>query len=209
MIAGDLKDAQRPWVFKAIVATVPAGAQLLEIGAGEPLVAARLLRLGYGVTVIDPYDGRDGGPTGLESLRRAHPQIRIIRGVFPDDLPAGERFDCVYSISVLEHLQAEAIAATCAGVTRHTRTGGFSVHAIDHVLLGAGEADHRERLGAIAWAFGIGEAELDEVLDRLAVDPETYFLSAEGHDRWRAGAPYDEFPMRRCVSIQLCLPVGA
>ena len=83
------------------------------------------------------------------------------------------------------------------------------MHAIDHVLLGAGEADHRERLGAIAPAFGIGEAELDEVLDRLAVDPETYFLSAEGHDRWRAGAPYDEFPMRRCVSIQLCLPVSA
>ncbi len=27
------------------------------------------------------------------------------------------------------------------------------------------------------------------MLDRLAVDPETYFLSAEGHDRWRgAGA---------------------
>ena len=45
----------------------------------------------------------------------------------------------------------------------------------------AREADHRERLGAIALKpLGSARAELDEVLDRLAVDPETYFLSGRG-----------------------------
>ena len=43
------------------------------------------------------------------------------------------------------------------------------------------------------------------MLASLADDPETYFLSAESHDRWRGGVPYDEFPMRRCVSIQLVI----
>ena len=44
---------------------------------------------------------------------------------------------------------------------------------------------------------------------RFAVAPdnenEAYFLSAESHNRWRGAVPYDEFPMRRCVSIQLCV----
>ena len=64
---GDLKDVQRPWVLKAIVGAVPPGSRLLEIGAGEPLVAELLARLGYDVTVVDPYDGRDRGPTDLEA----------------------------------------------------------------------------------------------------------------------------------------------
>ena len=70
-----------------------------------------------------------------------------------------------------------------------------------------GDADHLERLRLIAAGLGIADAELDDALARLTDDPETYFLSAEGHNRWRGGVPYDRFPMRRCVSIQLCVPV--
>ena len=70
-----------------------------------------------------------------------------------------------------------------------------------------GDAEHLARLRRITSSLGIADAELDRVLAELADDPETYFLSAEGHNRWRGGAPYDGFPMRRCVSIQLCLPV--
>src|SRR5215207_9248405 len=36
---GDLKDVQRPWTFKAILASIPRGGRLLEIGAGQPFVA--------------------------------------------------------------------------------------------------------------------------------------------------------------------------
>ena len=75
------------------------------------------------------------------------------------------------------------------------------------MLRGPGDDDHLVRLRRIAGGLGIADAELDETLARLADDPETYFLSAEGHNRWRGGVPYDEFPMRRCVSIQLCVPV--
>jgi glycosyltransferase involved in cell wall biosynthesis len=197
----DLKDVQRPWALKAILGTVEPGASLLEIGAGEPLVASQLARLGYDVTVVDPYDGRDGGPAGLAE----HAGVRVIRGLFPDAVPGGEEFDCVYSISVLEHVPRAALDGLCAGIAARLRAGGVTIHAIDHVLRGPGDADHLERLRRIAAGLGIAETELDDTLARLADDPETYFLSAEGHNRWRGGVPYDEFPMRRCVSIQLCV----
>src|SRR4029077_2538088 len=100
----DLKDVQRPWALKAILATVPPGSRLLEIGAGQPIVAGLLARVGYDVTVIDPYDGRDRGPSEFEAMQDAYPRVRVVRGLFPRDLPAEERFDCIYSISVLEPL---------------------------------------------------------------------------------------------------------
>jgi hypothetical protein len=49
---------------------------------------------------------------------------------------------------------------------------------------------------------------LDQVLRTMSDDVDTYYLSAESHNRWRAGVPYDEFPMRVCVSIQLCTPAS-
>lgn len=203
---GDMKDVQRPWALKAILGTLPPGSRLLEVGAGEPIVADLLARLGYDVTVIDPYDGRDGGPAEFEAMQTAYPRVRIIRGLFPQDAPSGERFDCIYSISVLEHLPMESIDEVCAQIGRLAR-GGHTIHAIDHVLRGAGDADHLVRLGRVTRSMGIAESELETLLAELADDPETYFLSAESHNRWRAGVPYDDFPMRRCVSIQACVPI--
>jgi hypothetical protein len=200
-----MKDVQRPWALKTIVATLRPGARLLEIGAGEPLVADQLARLGYDVTAIDPYDGRDRGPSEFEAIRKAYPGVAIIRGMFPRDAREAGTFDCVYSISVLEHLPLDAIDETCTQIKRLTRDGGYTIHAIDHVVAGDGAAHHREGLRRIVGSLGLEEGELDAVLSELAVDPETYFLSAESHNRWRRGAPYDEFPMRRCVSIQLCV----
>ena len=88
-----MKDVQRPWTLKAVVGTLRPGARLLEIGAGEPLVAELLARLGYDVTVIDPYDGRDRGPDDVETMKAAFPLLRFVQGLFPGDVPAGERYD--------------------------------------------------------------------------------------------------------------------
>jgi glycosyltransferase involved in cell wall biosynthesis len=203
---GDLKDVQRPWALKTILAAIPSGSRLLEIGAGEPIVAGRLAQLGYDVTVIDPYDGRDRGPSEYDELSRRYPRVRMLRGLFPGDVPAGETFDCMYSISVLEHLPLGAVDAVCRGIVNRTR--GYTVHAIDHVLKGAGAEDHLVRLRQLAVGLGVEAGELEDALAALVDDPETYFLSAESHNRWRGSTPYDEFPMRRCVSIQLCVPVG-
>ena len=108
---------------------------------------------------------------------------------------------------MLEHLPAAAIDGVCTGIRRATRRGGRTIHAIDHVLQGAGDADHLERLRRIVTGLGVAAGELDHTLATLADDTETYFLSAESHNRWRGGLPYDEFRMRRCVSIHLCVPM--
>jgi hypothetical protein len=207
--SGDMKDVQRPWVLKAIVGSVPLGTRLLEIGAGQPIVADRLARIGYDVTVVDPYDGRDRGPTEFDALTATFPRLRFIRGVFPAAVPAEGHFACVYSISVLEHLSTDAIGEVSTGIRNVLEPDGYSIHAIDHVQLGPGADEHLDKLGAITTSLGIQEAELDQLLATLPGDPDTYFLSAEGHNRWRASIPYDEFPMRRCVSIQVCIPAGA
>jgi hypothetical protein len=128
-----------------------------------------------------------------------------VQGLFPADVPARERYDAIYSISVLEHVAAGAIDELCAGIGPLVNPGGYTIHAVDHVQLGPGDADHRARLARIAGGLGVPAGELDDLLAGLDGDPEAYFLSAESHNRWRGAVPYDEFPMRRCVSIQLCV----
>jgi hypothetical protein len=50
---------------------------------------------------------------------------------------------------------------------------------------------------------GFEEIELRQLIERMSADHETYYLSAESHNRWRGVRSYDEFPMRVCVSIQI------
>jgi hypothetical protein len=203
----DLKDVQRPWAVKAVLGVVPVGGRLLEIGAGEPHVASLLASVGYEAWVVDPYDGRDGGPSDFDAIRARYPNVRFLRGTFPDalDTPLEESFDCIYSVSVLEHLGLEQIDEVCVGMRRFTSSGAHLIHAIDHVHKGQGAASHLAKLRRIAENLGISGSELDDALSMLEDDPETYFLSAESHNRWRGSTPYDEFPMRRCVSIEICV----
>ena len=202
----DLKDAQRPWVLKAILGSIAPGGRLLEIGAGDPWVADLLARLGYEVVVVDPYDGRDRGPAQFEQIKAQFPRITFLRGLFPEALFGlkDDKFDCIYSISVLEHLSMDSIEALFAGIAAHNRTPASpTIHAVDHVLLGNDAESHYLRLKKIVECVGFREQDLRTMLDRVKCDPDAYFLSAEAHNRWRGTTPYDEFPMRRCVSIQL------
>ena len=71
--SADMKSAQRCWMVKAVLASVPRGGRLVEIGAGEPLVAGLLSRLGYEVIVVDPYDGSGNGPREYAPLHEGLP----------------------------------------------------------------------------------------------------------------------------------------
>ena len=129
---------QRPWALKAILAAVPRGGKLLEIGAGQPFVADLLARLGYDVWLVDPYDGSGNGPVEYETFRAACPQVRFVRANFDDQLleiPASS-FDCVYSISVLEHIDLPGLDGVIEGMRRCLLPSGRSIHAVDHVHRG-------------------------------------------------------------------------
>jgi glycosyltransferase involved in cell wall biosynthesis len=207
----DLKDVQRSWVLKAILGTVQRNGRLLEIGAGDPWVADLLSRVGYSVTVVDPYDGRDRGPDQYGQIKAQYPNITFLRGLFPRALSSlnDPFFDCVYSISVLEHLPMGAVEEVFDGIARHTRIPKLpTIHAIDHVLLGNGAEAHYALLRDMVKCLGFKEHDLKAMFDRLEGDADAYFLSAEAHNLWRGSLPYDSFPMRRCVSVQVHCPAG-
>jgi Methyltransferase domain len=200
----DMKDMQRCWTVKAILGNVPRGGRLLEIGAGEPLVAGLLSRLGFEVTVVDPYDGKGNGPLEFQAFERAYPDLRFIREDFPPPGGLSGSFDAVYSISVLEHVPLEAISGLITGAQELiAERRGHSIHAVDHVLAGWGADSHLEKLERIVAASDLSEGELRETITRLEADPETYFVSAEAHNRWRGDLDYDSYAMRRIVSINL------
>jgi glycosyltransferase involved in cell wall biosynthesis/2-polyprenyl-3-methyl-5-hydroxy-6-metoxy-1,4-benzoquinol methylase len=202
---GDLKDCQRPWVLKAILSLVTPGGRVLEIGAGEPFIADILDRLGFEVWVVDPYDGTGNGPLEYERFRNECPSVRFVRDFFGKHvLPAPpEGFDCIYSISVLEHIPAKDLEDVFAALKTYLQPNGWSIHAVDHVQKGSGAVEHYEKLKSMVLWSGFNENELTELLGRLDADHETYYLSAEGHNRWRGSLSYQEFPMRSCVSIQI------
>jgi len=207
--SADMKNLQRCWAVKAILGNVERGGSLVEIGAGEPLVAGLLSRLGYRVTVVDPYDGSGNGPREYAQFAADYPDVEIVREQFPPASPLGEAVDCVYSISVLEHVPLEAIDGVIGGAIELLRpTSGCSIHAVDHVLAGWGTDSHREGLNQIVAASGLDLTELERTIQRMERDSETYFVSAESHNQWRGALPYDEYPMRRIGSVNLFARYG-
>lgn len=201
----DIKDSQRFWTLKTILATQPPGATLLEIGAGEPVVADILGRLGYKVIVVDPYEGAGNGPRDVDHFKQCYPNVEYVIEWFSDKLTAiePESIDCCYSISVVEHVPIPLLPAIAAGIRKFTKTGGTTIHAIDYVALGAGAEYHSDMVRAFAQLLGYPEGVADRAFEKAAKDPETYYLSAEAHNRWRGTVPYDEFPMRRVHSLQI------
>lgn len=204
---GDLKDLQRPWALKAVLARVSArGARLLEIGAGEPFVADLLQRLGHEVWIVDPYDGSGNGPREFRRFRGECRDLKFVRAQFSAATrklkPAS--FDCIYSISVLEHIPAAGLVGVMAGLRRFLKPDGITIHAVDHVHRGNGAAEHLANLRLMMVGLGHSPEDLERTLAATSADIDTYYLSAESHNRWRGGVPYDEFPMRVCVSIQSC-----
>jgi hypothetical protein len=199
--SSDMKDLQRCWMVKAILGSVEPGGRLVEIGAGEPLVAELLSRLGYQVTVVDPYDGSGQGPREFEEFSQSHPELTFIRERFPPSGGLEGTYAAVYSVSVLEHIPLEALGGVISAATDLLAPGGASVHAVDHVLAGWGAEQHLERLEEIVRGSGLPVDRLHELIRRLESDPEAYFVSAEAHERWRGAVPYESYPMRRIASI--------
>ena len=205
----DMKDLQRCWMVKAILGNVERGSRILEIGAGEPLAAGTLSRLGYEVTVVDDYQGGGNGPREFKRFQAAYPDLRFVRELFPPSEPLGDDFAAVFSISVLEHVPMDQIENVVeAGHALVAKRGGCSIHAVDHVLSGWGAEEHRAKLDRIVAALGLSEGELAEKIEEMERDPETYFVSAEAHNRWRGDLPYDQYAMRRIGSVNLFRRAG-
>lgn len=214
---GDLKDVQRPWMVKSILGILPPGAKLLEIGGGEPLVANALQKLGYIITIVDPYDGSGNGPQTFDQYVRDYPNVKFIKSYFDKDIPLPEKsFDCIFSISVLEHVPHEKLKDVFIGISKFLKAGSYSIHCTDLVIAGQYENWHKEGVrGILFWQNKLQNPNLDdkqvyqavdemlkEYYQKMEADLETYHHSAQGHNLWRGNRPYEEFPFRKVVSMQ-------
>lgn len=215
-VDGDLKNVQRPWAVKAILANVPPPARLLEIGGGEPIVSGFLSELGYDVTLIDPYDGFGNGPTDYERYVHQFPHVKIVREYFRPTVPSlrPKSFDAIFSVSVLEHIPPAALPACFNAIAEYVTPGGASIHCFDFILQGHGEAhDLANAPRILAEQSRVsGEPEQEpfaELVERMRGDLETFFLSPQGHHQWRGGRPYSDFPFRKVVSVQTIARVPA
>lgn len=206
---GDLKNVQRPWAAKAVLAAVAPPARLLEIGGGEPIISGFLSELGYDVTLVDPYGGFGNGPTDYQRYVEKYPHVKIVREYFQPGL-AGLRpqsFDTIFSVSVLEHIPADSLRACFDGIAEFLVPGGASIHCFDFILHGNGDAhdfQHAQRILGEQKRIGTVDDDppFEVLLRRIRADVETFFLSPQGHHNWRGGQPYAQFPFRKVVSLQ-------
>jgi SAM-dependent methyltransferase len=208
-IDGDLKNVQRPWAVKAILANLQPPARLLEIGGGEPIVSGFLSELGYDITLVDPYDGFGNGPTDYQRYAEQFPHVKIVREYFRPGLPglAPHSFDAIFSISVLEHIPPDSLPACFDAIAEFLVPGGLSAHCFDFILQGHGDAHdlvNAQRILAEQKRVtgATDDLPFDELLQRLRADVETFFLSPQGHHHWRRGQAYPVFPFRKVVSVQ-------
>jgi 2-polyprenyl-3-methyl-5-hydroxy-6-metoxy-1,4-benzoquinol methylase len=208
-VDGDLKNVQRPWTVKAILANVPPPARILEIGGGEPIICGFLQELGYEVTLVDPYEGSNNGPTEFERYVAQFPNVKIVREYFRSGLPGlrRESFDAIFSVSVLEHMPPPSLSLCFDAIAEFLAPDGASIHCFDFVLQGRGSARHlvsaQNILAEQARITGGQQTtSFDELLQAISSDVETFFLSPQGHHHWRGGRSYSEFPFRKVVSLQ-------
>ena len=108
------------------LATLPRGADLLEVGAGALLLSSQLAREGFRVTALEPIGP---GFSHFEQLRDLVLELSHMRGHSPTLLPVPAEqlgmVDCVdlaFSLNVMEHV--EDVPRVLNTVARSLKVGG-------------------------------------------------------------------------------------
>lgn len=202
-LSGDLKNFQRPWVVDALLKKLPKGGRILEMGADRCELAHYLHGRGYDVWAVDAYANIGGGVGVYEDLCAKFPQLTIRKGLLHEvqDLPEAS-FDAVFSCSVVEHIPTNSIRPTVERIRDLLKPGGVSVHAMDLTVQGI--MQNHALLGKFTAAHAAPE-DLLEVGQTILADLDAFYLSPQGHHRWRkfVGKSYDDYPYRRVTSLNL------
>lgn len=164
-----LKHIQDSWILAQLGSLT--GKRIIEVGGGF----GRVLR------TLDPSNERwnldiPAGPgrTVTEKLRKMPPEYTVVGallGEFSDQLPS-DYFDVAFSISVIEHVPAEAIGDFWKDHARILKPGGTAFHAIDLYLGDQPIQANEERLDS--YMRGIRAAGLEFIMPPQLERPITF-----------------------------------
>jgi SAM-dependent methyltransferase len=115
-----------------------SGARIAEIGGGESRILPQLAKTNQ-CWNIEPFEGDDNGPAD-ERVIAGVTNIKTEVGRFDPALSSGF-FDCLFSVSVVEHVENDELESFFADCVRILRPGGVAYHAIDMYLSDA-DGDH-------------------------------------------------------------------
>lgn len=133
-----IKAHNRPWIDTA--GQFKAGEKIAEVGGAYSLLPEFLAqRYGTESWILDDFGGysketelwqRWGDP---DQWIAKHPSVRYVKqplGFFSQEIP-NDYFDCVFSVSTLEHIPQALWPAAFRDMLRITKPGGRQLHAID------------------------------------------------------------------------------
>lgn len=129
----NLKLYQDILVYNFIVDNLPPGSKLLEVGGGNSRII-EALKQQYEIWNVDKFEGVGNGPLKISDDQGYH-LVSAYMGEFSPELP-DNYFDCVFSLSTLEHVYPETeetFKNVCDDINRVLKVGGLSLHLFDVV----------------------------------------------------------------------------
>jgi SAM-dependent methyltransferase len=133
-----IKAHNRPWID--VAGAFRRGERIVEVGGAYSLLPEYLAeKYGTESWIIDDFGGysketdlwqRWGNP---DEWVRQHPTVKYVKkpmGFFDPEIP-DNYFDCVFSVSTLEHIPEKLWPAVLKDMLRITKPGGRHLHAID------------------------------------------------------------------------------
>ena len=129
----NLKLYQDILVYNFIVDNLPPGSKLLEVGGGNSRII-EALKQQYEIWNVDKFEGVGNGPLQI-SNNLGYRLVSAYMGEFSPELP-DNYFDCVFSLSTLEHVYPETeetFKNVCDDINRVLKAGGLSLHLFDVV----------------------------------------------------------------------------
>ena len=168
----DLKVYQDLLAYNFLIQNLSPGAKILEIGGGHSRVIGLLSRR-FECWNLDKLEGVGFGPKGIGPVA-GFTQVKDYIGAFNISLPDGY-FDCVFSISALEHVaeDPQALKNIWMDISRLIKPGGYSFHCIDIVM----RRDHFYTNKILAYLYD--QVEMINPLvpfEVIANDPELWTL---------------------------------
>lgn len=110
------------WRIRKATPFIRTGDRVLDLGSADGVLFERLGICGPGSMGIDPT---------LPANLRTRQGFLLVRGFFPQDLPAGSGpFDAIVMLAVLEHFPESGYAALAAGCARLLKPGGRLVISV-------------------------------------------------------------------------------